>query len=102
MSIQHSLAAAALAAVLSGLILPALAQAPGSMNAMPDQGMGTSRMGQDMGRGMMSRSMMSRGMMSGNTMAGGCAGMMQSMGGGDGRPNSQWRSRPPNGRAVPD
>jgi len=28
-------------------------------------------------------------------MGGGCAGMMQSMNGADGRPNSQWRTHSP-------
>jgi hypothetical protein len=42
----------------------------------------------------MDRRMMSRGEMSGGMMGGGCAGMMQSMNGGDGRPNTQWRTHP--------
>ena len=42
-----------------------------------------------MGHGMMGGGMMASGM-----MAGGCAGMMQSMNGGDGRPNSQWQTPP--------
>ncbi len=97
MTIQHPLAAAALAAVLGGLILPALAQAPGGMDGMPDRGMGTGRMGQGTGHGMMSR-----GMMGGSIMGSGCAGMMQSMNGGGGQPNSLWRVHPPSGRATPD
>lgn len=102
MSIQHSLVVAALAAVLGGLIVPALAQAPGATDGMPDRGMGTGRMEQGMGHGMMSHGMMSGGMMSGGMMGGGCAGMMQSMNGGGGRPNSQWRTHPPSGRSLPE
>lgn len=45
--------------------------------------------------------MTGRGMMRGGMMSGGCGGMMQSMNGSDGRPNSQWQSHPP-GKAIPD
>jgi hypothetical protein len=74
MRIRHTLIAAALAAVLGGLIVPALAEAPGGSQTMPDQDMGMGRMG----HGMMSGGMMSGGMMSGRMM-GGCMGMRQSM-----------------------
>jgi hypothetical protein len=61
-----------IAAVLGGLILPAL--------AARDEG----------------RSGVRHGMISGaGTMAGHCADMMQSMDGGDGRPNSQWHKPSP-------
>jgi hypothetical protein len=42
------------------------------------------------------------GMMSGGTMSGGCSSMMQSMNNGGGRPNEQWRTRPPEGRGMPE
>lgn len=45
---------------------------------------------------------MGHGMMGGGMMSGGCAGMMQSMNGGDGRPNSQWQSHAPAAGSVPD
>lgn len=45
---------------------------------------------------------MGHGMMGGGMMSGGCAGMMQSMNGGDGRPNSQWQSHVPAAGSVPD
>lgn len=95
MHIRHWLTAAALAAGVGGLIVPALAQTQG-MNG-----------GGGVGQGMMSRAgmmggMMGGGMMSGGgMMGGGCAGMMQSMNGG-GRPNSQWHSHPPATRSMPN
>ncbi len=89
MTIRKSLALTALAAALGGLIVPALAQDAGGMGRSPDQGMGT-------GHGMMSGGMMGSGMTGGGMMSGGCASMMQSMNGGDGRPNSQWHHRPHN------
>jgi hypothetical protein len=88
MRLQHSLTAAVLAAALGTLIVPALAQAPGGWQAMPDRGM-------DMGS-------TKHGRMSGGMMGGGCAGMMQSMNGGAGRPNSQWQKHPPADRSMPD
>jgi hypothetical protein len=97
MSIQQALTLAALAAGLGGMILPALAQDPDSMRTMPGKAMGQMTEGGRAGHGMMSGRMMSRGMMSGD----GCAGMMQSMNGGNGRPNSQWHSHPKGG-ATPD
>jgi hypothetical protein len=51
------------------------------------------------GSGRTAHGTMSHGGMSRAMMGGGCAGMMQSMNGGDGRPNSQWRAHPPNGSA---
>ena len=101
MKTRHSLIAAALAAVLGALIVPALAQAPGGPRKMPDRSMGTA----DMGGGMMSGGMMSGGMMSGGMMSGGemggCATMMQSMNGANGRPNSQWQKRPIDAELTP-
>jgi hypothetical protein len=88
MDVRHVLTAAALAAMLGDLALPALALARDRAGEMRDpavSGMET--------RGRMNHGMMSRGEMSRGMMGGGCAGMMQSMNGGDGPPNSQWRSR---------
>lgn len=73
-----------LLAALGGFIVPSLAQDSGGMGRMPDQGM-----------------TMDHGMMGQGMMSGGCAGMMQSMAGGDGRPNSQWRTHP-RSDAAPD
>ena len=70
-------------AALGGFVVPSLAQDSGGMGRMPDHSMTGHRM---MGQGMMS---------------GGCADMMQSMAGGDGRPNSQWRTHP-RSDAAPD
>lgn len=89
MDIRHPLTAAMLAAVLGGLILPTYAQERHRARGARDQVM----------RGMQDRDhrdgrMMSRGEMSGGTMGGCCIGMMQSMNGGAGRPNSQWRAHP--------
>ena len=75
MKTRHTLIAAALVALLGGLIAPALAEAPSGSPAMPDQGMG--RMGHGSGG-----------------MVDGCMGMMQSMN-RNGRPNSQWQKHPP-------
>jgi hypothetical protein len=87
---------AAVAAVLVGVILPALAAAPNGMDSMHSEG--RSGMRQDM----MSGHMMGHGMMSsGGTMNRGCANMMQSMDGGDRRPNSQWH-KPSPGNSAPD
>lgn len=96
MCIRHSLAVAALAAGIGSLIAPALAQTQGGSGRAPDRGMGRMDDGGHMGHGMMSRDGMSDGV-----MGGGCAGMMQSMNGGDGRPNSQWQTHPKGG-ATPD
>lgn len=95
MSIRQTLTIAALAAGLGGLIVPALAQNPDGMGTMPDQGMGQVTEGGRTGHGMMGG-----GMMRGGMMSGGCGGMMQSMNGGDGRPNSQWQTHRPD--AKPD
>lgn len=100
MRIQNILAAVALTAAIGGLIVPAFAQMQAPI-ASPrsggmDQMQGGAGMGPKMGHGMMSQGGMSRGMMSG-----GCAGMMQSMNGGDGRPNSQWHTQPGD-NAKPD
>jgi hypothetical protein len=84
MKTRPTLIAAALAALLGGLIVPALAETPRGSQTMP---------GQDMGMGHMGHGM-SGGMMSGGDM-GGCMGMMRSMNNAGGRPNSQWRKHPP-------
>jgi hypothetical protein len=96
MCIRHSLAVAALVAGIGSLIVPALAQTQGGLERAPDHGMDRMDGGGHMGHGMMSGRMMSGGM-----MGGGCSGMMQSMNGGDGRPNSQWQTHPKAG-ATPD
>ena len=75
MSFRQTLIIAVLAAGIGALIVPALA----------------------MGHGMMGG-----GMMGGGMMSGGCAGMMQSMNGGDGRPNSQWLSHAPAAGSMQD
>lgn len=80
MRIRHALAIAGFAAGIGGLVLPALAQTPDDGKTVPGQSMG----------GMGDGGQMSRGMM-GGMMSGSCSGMMQSMAGGDGRPNSQWQ-----------
>ena len=87
MRIRYTLTLPVLATVVAALIVPALAEMPGGSQTAPDQGMGTGHMG----HGMMSRSMMS----------GGCAGMMQSMNGGGGPPNSQWQKKS-QGNAMPN
>ena len=84
MSIRYALTIVGIAAGIGGLIPLALAQTRDNTGNTPDQHMGRMEGGQ-MGHGMMS----GRAMMGGK-MSGGCAGMMQSMNGGDGRPNSQW------------
>jgi hypothetical protein len=96
MDARHALAAAAFSAMLGGLVLPALAQARDRAGDGRDPAVGGTETRSHMGHGMMSGRMMSRGM-----MGGGCAGMMQSMNGGDGRPNSQWQAHPKGG-ATPD
>lgn len=89
MHIRHSLTAAALATVLGGLILPAYAQVRDDTAGTRDQIMHGMH-----GRDHMDHRMMSRGDMSADMMSSGCNGMMRSMKGGDGRPNSQWRAHP--------
>jgi hypothetical protein len=88
MDVRHVLTAAGFAAMLGGLVLPALAQARDRAGDARDPAVSGTETPSRMDHDMMSRGGMSRG-----TMGGGCAGMMQSMNGGDGRPNSQWRSR---------
>lgn len=90
MRIRHTVIAAALAAVLGGLIVPALAEMPGGSQAMP---------GRDIGMGHMGHGMTSGRMMSGGMM-GGCMGMMPSMDNANGRPNSQWQKHPPADRSM--
>ena len=97
MRIRHTVIAAALAAVLGGLIVPALAEVPGGSQAMPGRVIGMGHMA----HGMTSGGMMSGDMMSGGMM-GGCMGMMQSMNNGNGRPNSQWQKHLPGDRPMPN
>jgi hypothetical protein len=92
MRIRLLLIAVALTAVLGGVIVPALAEAPGEARTMPDR---------DVGMGRMGHGMMSGGMTSGD-MKGGCMSMMRSMNSADGRPNSQWQKHPPTGRSMPN
>ncbi len=90
MRIQQMIIAATVAAAAGGLIVPALAQVTDSPGAATGQGM------------MMGRpapGMMGHGMMRGGMMSGGCGGMMRSMTGGDGRPNSQWQTHRPDNAA---
>jgi hypothetical protein len=97
MHIRQTLVGAVFAAAIGALIVPAFAQDQGGAGSSPDQGV-------NMGRtdhGMMGRGMMHGGMMRGGMMSGGCGGMMQSMNGGGGRPNSQWQLHRP-GNATPD
>lgn len=94
MKLRETLTLVAIVAALGSVVAPALAQESGSMERMPDQGMGMGHGmmgGGTMGRGMMGHGMMSGGMMSGGMMGG---GMMSTMMGGDGRPNSQWQTHP--------
>ena len=90
MSIRHTLIGAALAAVLGGLLVPALAETPGGSQTMPGRAMGMGRMG---------HRMMSGGMMSGGDMSG-CMSMMRSTNSEDARPNSQWQRHRPAERSV--
>ena len=90
MRIRHTVLAAALAAVLGGLIVPALAGMPGGSEAMPRQDKAAG-MGDHIGHRMTSGGMM-----------GGCMGMMQSMDNENGRPNSQWQKHPPADRSMPN
>lgn len=94
MHVRQTLTAAIFTAAIGGLIVPALAQSGNGASSAPDQGMNM-----DMGR--TAHGMTGRGRMRGGMMSGGCGGMMQSMNGGDGRPNSQWQSHP-SGKAIPD
>lgn len=82
MRTSHAVAMAALGMALVAGLIPALAQS--SMPMTPDAGTGVA------GR---------EGGMSG-MMSGGCAGMVQSMNGNGGRPNSQWRTHPPGGGSM--
>lgn len=96
MRFQNPLIVASFVVGFGGLIMPTLAQTQTGAESTPDQSAGHMDGGSHMGGGMMSRGGMSSGM-----VGGGCSGMMQSMNGGDGRPNSQWRTSPPNG-SVPN
>ena len=80
MSIRYALTIVGIAAGIGGLIPLALAQTRDNTGNTTDQHMGRTE-GSHMGNGMI-----------GGKMSSGCAGMMQSMNGGDGRPNSQWRT----------
>ncbi len=93
MRLQQMLIAFAVATSAVALIVPALAQDQNSAGSTPGQG-----------PSMMDRTghgMMGHGMMRGGMRSGGCGGMMQSMAGGDGRPNSQWQTHRPD-NAAPD
>ena len=79
MRIRLSFVAAVLVIGIGGLVVPALAQIQDSTGNPPERGMEQGQGGARMSHGMMSRGM----------MGGGCAGMMQSMNGGNGWPNSQ-------------
>lgn len=91
MRVQDKLSAAALAVLLGGMIVPAFAQNSGDTRRPPDQGMGQME-GPNQHGSRHDDSGMSRS----------CAGMMQSMNGGTGRPNSQWHAYPPGGGPTPD
>ncbi len=95
MGIRQSLTATALVLGISAVIIPVLARASAGSERM---------MGHDTGRmesGRMVHGMMPGGMMGASMMDGGHGGMMRSMN-GSGRPNSQWRARPPSDGARPD
>ncbi len=94
MRLRQMMIAAAVAASAGALIVPALAQDPNGARSPPAQGPG-------MNMDRRGHGMMGRGMMQGGMMSGGCGGMMQSMAGGDGRPNSQWQTHRPD-NATPD
>lgn len=102
-----SIATVVLTAWAGAAVVPTLAQQPGAPAHAQEEGMGTStdRMGHGMmggdmmDHGMMSGHMMSHGMMGGGMMAGSHGGMMRSMDGGNGRPNSQWQTHPPHDRS---
>ena len=81
---RYALTFSLLAMVLAGSIVPAFSQAAHDMRRPPHQ------RANGMNHGMMSGDMMNGGMMSR-----GCMGMMQSMNGGGGPPNSQWQKRAP-------
>ena len=99
MKTRHTLIAAALAAILGGLVVPALAEAPGGSQMIPNRDMATGHRDQGMSGGMTGGAMMSDGMMSGGMM-GGCMGMMQSINHGTGRPNGQWQKHSPGDRSM--
>lgn len=94
MRLRQVMIAAAVAASAGALIVPALAQDPNSAGSTPAE-----RPGMNMDRS--GHGMMGPGMMRGGMMSGGCGGMMQSMAGGDGRPNSQWQTHRSD-NATPD
>ena len=83
MNTRYALAIAGLATGIGCLVLPALAQTQGEASSPSDRSIGGMGHSRSTNRNMM-----------GGMMSGGCAGMMQSMNGGDGRPNSQWRTHP--------
>lgn len=93
MCIRQVLTIATLVAAIGGLIVPAFAEGQNGAERAPDNRM-------NMGMGGAGGGMMHHGMMRDGMMSGGCGGMMQSMKGGDGRPNRQWLSHPP-GNANP-
>jgi hypothetical protein len=52
MRTRHTLIASALAAIFRGVVMPALAEARGGTEAMPDENMGVSRTGHGASGGM--------------------------------------------------
>jgi len=80
MRVRQALIANCLAAGTDKVILPALAQ---SQRAPVDPSEHAPNMA------------MSRGAMQSGKRSGGCGGMMQSVTGANGRPNSQWRAEQP-------
>jgi hypothetical protein len=97
MRLRQTLAIAVVTAAVGSVIVPALAHHRDSVGSAPDQSMDMGRTG----HGTTGRGMTHGGMMRGGMMSGGCSGMMQSMSGGNVRPNSQWRTHPPS-RETPD
>jgi hypothetical protein len=93
MDIRQTFGVAVLVAAI-GFIVPAFGQDRSGAASPPDRGM-------TMGQGHTGHRTTGRDMMRGGMMAGGCGGVMQSMNGGGGRPNSQWQRHPP-GNAAPD
>jgi hypothetical protein len=77
MRVANAAAVAMLAAVLGGILMPGMAQSAAKIARDGETGMAHDGHG-----------------MSGGVTGGSCAGMMQSMPGGE-RPNGQWRAHPP-------
>jgi hypothetical protein len=87
MKLGHILGIAVVMATIAAPEVPALAESSGSPdNSQP--GVPSMRHG-------------GHGKMSGGMMVDGCAGMMQSMKNGGGRPNEQWGDRTPDNDMMP-